>query len=97
MYRYLSVAGVIGFKIGSFSISSNSTKELELGAGFLFVSVPGAQYSFLYNIDFWSKNIIPIQAYYENYLGFELMENGKTVVITNKTSYTYDIRYVFIG
>ena len=91
------VAGVIGFKIGSFTISSKSTETLDLGSGFLFVNVPGAQYSFLYYIDFWSKNIIPIQAYYEGYIGFELMENGKTVVVTNKTTYTYDIKYVFIG
>lgn len=92
------VAELQGIKYGAFSLSYGETKELVLGAGFLFLWDWAAQYYGLIEISYWSDTASIRYGNITNSTSIEKSSSSQTIKLAcNLSNYTCNLKYVFIG
>ena len=86
----------MNIKIDKGTISASSTITLELGSGILFFSLPGAQYFYIYIIDYWDETVTPIHTSRTD-IKVEKTSISRSVTITNNKTVDQSYNYFFIG
>lgn len=92
------MAELYGIKYGAFNLSSGETRELELGAGFLFLWDWAAQYYGLIEISYWGDTASLKWGNITNSVSLNKSSSSKILNLGCKLSnYTCRLKYVFIG